>query len=46
MVSTRKERQSNVRLLSQLDEFDQNAIIGNALNDRQEITTIKEGTAE
>ena len=36
MVSTRKKRQSNKRLLSQLDDFDQDIIIGNATSDRQE----------
>ena len=29
MVSTRKKKQSNRRLLSQLDDFDQDMIIGN-----------------
>ena len=33
MVSTRKKRQSNRRLLSQLDDFDQDIIIGNAANE-------------
>ena len=44
MVSTRKKRQSNKRLLSQLDDFDQDMIIGNAASERQEITVVNEGT--
>ena len=44
MVSTRKKRQSNRRLLSPLDDFDQNMIIGNAVNERQENTVVNEGT--
>ena len=45
MVSTRRKRQSNRRLLSQLDDFDREIFIGNAMSDRQEKTMIKEGTA-
>ena len=44
MVSTRKKRQSNRRLLSQLDDFDQDMIIGNAAGERQENVVVKEGT--
>ena len=44
MVSTRKERQSNKRLLSQLDDFDQDMIIGNAVSERQENSVVNEGT--
>ena len=44
MVSTRKKRQSKRRLLSQLDDFDQDTIIGNAASERQEITVVDEGT--
>ena len=44
MVSTRKKRQSNTRLLSQLDDFDQDMIIGNAANERRENTVVNEGT--
>ena len=44
MVSTRKKRQSNERLLSQLDDFDQDVIIGNAVSERQEDTVVNEGT--
>ena len=44
MVSTRKKRQSNRRLLSQLDDFDQDMIIGNAASERQENTVVNEGT--
>ena len=39
MVSTRKKTRSNRRLLSQLDDFDQNFIM-------QEITTVSEGGAD
>ena len=44
MVSTRKKRQSNRRLLSQLDDFDQNTITGNATSGRQENIVLSEGT--
>ena len=44
MVSTRKKRQSNRRLLSQLDDFDQDMIIGNAFSERQENVVVNEGT--
>ena len=44
MVSTRKKKQSNRRLLSQLDDFDQDMIIGNAVGERQENTVVNEGT--
>ena len=44
MVSTSKKRQSNRRLLSQLDDFDQDMIIGNAASERQENTVVNEGT--
>ena len=44
MVSTRKKRQSNKRLLSQLDDFDRDMIIGNAVSERQEYTVVNEGT--
>ena len=44
MVSTRKKRQSNKRLLSQLDDFDRDMIIGNAVSERQEKTVVNEGT--
>ena len=44
MVSTRKKRQSNRRLLSQLDDFDQDMIIGNAVSERQGNTVVNEGT--
>ena len=43
MVSIRKKRQSNRRLLSQLDDFDQNMIIGNAASERQANTVVNEG---
>ena len=44
MVSTRKKRQSSKRLLSQLDVFDHDMIIGNAISERQENTVVNEGT--
>ena len=44
MVSTRKKRQSNRRLLSQLDDFDQDMIIGNAASARPENIVVNEGT--
>ena len=44
MVSTRKKRQSNRRLLSQLDDFDQDVSIGNAASERQENIVVNEGT--
>ena len=44
MVSTRKKRQSNKKLLSQLDDFDQDMIIGNAASERQENVVVNEGT--
>ena len=44
MVSTRKKRQSNKKLLSQLDDFDQDMIIGNAVSERQENAAVNDGT--
>ena len=44
MVSTRKKRQSNKRLLSPLDDFDHDMIIGNAVSERQENAVVNEGT--
>ena len=44
MVSTRKKRQSNRRLLSQLDDFDQDMTIGNAASERQENTVVNGST--
>ena len=44
MVSFRKKRQSNKRLLSQLDDFDHDMIIGNAASERQENVVVNEGT--
>ena len=44
MVSTRKKRQSNRKLLSQLDDFDQDMINGNAVSERKENTVVNEGT--
>ena len=44
MVSTRKKRQPNKRLLSQLDDFEQDMIIGNATSERQESVVANDGT--
>ena len=44
MVSTRKKRQSNKMLLSQLDDFDRDMIIGNAVSERLENVVVNEGT--
>ena len=44
MVSTRKKRRSNKRLLSQLDDFDQDMVIGNAASERLKSIVVKEGT--
>ena len=44
MVSTRKKRHSNKKFLSQLEDFDQDMIIGNAAGERQENVVVNEGT--
>ena len=44
MVSNRKKSQSNRRLLSQLDDFDQDITLGNAASGNQENTVVNEGT--
>ena len=44
MVSTRKKKQSNKRLLSQLDDFDQDVIIGNTASEGRENVVVNEGT--
>ena len=44
MVSTRTKKQSNRRLLNQLDDFHQDIINGNAANERRESTVVIEGT--
>ena len=44
MVSTRQKRQSNRRLLSQLHDFGQDMIIGNATSGREENIAVSEGT--
>ena len=43
MVSTRKKRQSNKRLLSQLDDFEQDMFIGKNASKRQENVAVNEG---
>ena len=45
-VSTRKKWRSNRRLFSELDDFDQDIIIGNTASDRQENATFNEGTGD
>ena len=44
MVSTRKKRQSYKRLLSQLDDFDRDMIIGNDVTERQGSVVVNEST--
>ena len=46
MVSTRKRRQSNKRLLSQLDGFDQDIIIGNTASEKQECAIVNESRGD
>ena len=46
MVSTRKKRQSNRKLVSQLDGFDLDIIIGSTVSDRQENARVNEGTGD
>ena len=43
MVSTRKKRQSNRRLFSQLDDFDQDVIIGNVAGEERKDAVVNEG---
>ena len=44
MVSSRKKKQSNRKLHSQLDDIDQDTVIGNAVSERQVIAVVNEGT--
>ena len=44
MVSSRKKRQSKRRLLSQLDELDQDAVIGNAADGGHQNVVVNDGT--
>ena len=44
MVSTCKKRQLNKRLLGQIDEFDQDIILGNAARESQENIVVNECT--
>ena len=46
MVSTLKRKQSNRRLLSQLNDFDPDASIGNTVSVRQENYAVNEGTSD
>ena len=46
MVSTRRNRHSNRRLLSQLDGFDQDIIFGNTASEKQENIIANEGTRD
>ena len=44
MISTCKKRQADGMLLSQLDDFDQDIMTGNAISERQENIMINEST--
>ena len=44
MVSTGKKWQSNRRLLSQLDDLDQDTILGNGAREGQKNTVVNGGT--
>ena len=46
MPSNRKKRQSSRRLLSYLDDFDQDVFFGNAVSGRQENVIVNEGTSD
>ena len=46
MASTLKKRQSHRRFFSQLDEIDQDIILGNTVRERQENIIVKEGTSD
>ena len=46
MVSTRKKKQSNRRLFSQLDDFDQDVKIGDVANNGQQNVIIRDGTVD
>ena len=43
MISTRKKRQSNSGLLNQLDDFDQDNIIGNVASEGQKNAVVNKG---
>ena len=44
MASNRKKRQSNRILLSQLDDFDQDIVIGNVASEERENAVVNEGS--
>ena len=44
MVSTRKKKQSNSKLMSQLEDFDMDVIIGDAANSGQQNVVVNDGT--
>ena len=44
MVSTRKKRQSNKKILGQLDDFDQDMIISIAVSETQANAVVNEST--
>ena len=46
MVSTPKERQANRRLLSQIEDFDQEVVFGEAASRRQQNVAGNEGTVD
>ena len=41
-----QEKESNRRLLNQLDDFDQDIIIGNTISNKQEKAAVNEGTCD
>ena len=43
MISTRKKRQQNKRLLIQSDDFDEDVIFGDAKNSGQQYVVVKDG---
>ena len=46
MVSASKKRQSNKRFLSQLDDFDQDIVIGTAARKKHENNVVNETTSD
>ena len=46
MLSIRRKRQSNRRLLGQLDNFDQDITIGNLMSNKRKDVTVNEGTVD
>ena len=46
MVSTRKKKQSNRRLLGRLDDFNQDVNIGVVASEERENTVVNEGSSD